>query len=984
MPRKPQKDRTSLVIAIVLHVVLIGGVVFWAYKTGKLEQIRQAMLQYVKGEKKEEKKQEPVQQKQQAAAPKLPPINQGMPQTQGGGTRRAVASDAPEAAGGSSFFQDTRRQVSGPSTEGAGGAGSMKQTNAPIIKPMVRPPPFKPVFTPAPTSVKQILAERAKSTAVVESFGAEQIARSSVRDVGDIVGRISGSTIVEGKFAVIRGLSDRYTSTLLNGAEVPSGDPYRRSVQLDLFPASMIERVDITKTYTPDQPGGTGGSTINVVTKSFPPEPFLKTTFGVSYNPQANLRNDFLADPRTDMSMFALPKPPDPLDEQLFALTNAPPVPGPASSRETQARAEARRQQADTHQALLQNLGTANFAGVPKSSPLNSGFSASAGDTSYLFGRPLGLFGGINYRRDFKFLDEAQLERSDRFNNVTASGTRQKSNVTTDYGANLNIGYKVTDWAEFGFNFLLAHTTDEEALHDDYTFLSTPAGDTLQKWQLHFTERQINNYQFRGKFDLPPVADSQLEWVVDTANTMQNEPDHRFMNYFLDPLGTARLGDNGLPVPVFPSRYFREVEEDALNVRLDYSIPFYIEGRESKIKAGVFESWADRDFKEQYFGYDRQGGFSAANPNSYLSDPALLNYQAVFLGGIRTNFDFARIINLVVGRPYTASSDIKAAYLMGDFAVLPWLRLVGGARVEKTLIELDAFSAGKPTPLDQTDLLPAAGAVVGLSSNVSLRLNYSQTIARPSFRELSPILNYLPDWDVFARGNPNLQISDITSYDARIEWFPSPGEIFSFGAFYKDLKDPIELYLVQLDGNDITWINRDSAKVWGLEFEGRKSLRFLSRHLEGFTVGVNAAIIKSETELTPTEYKNKTDVDGDGIIDFPTDKTRPLYNQSPYVINLDLSYDHPTSGTSFTVSANLTGERIWLATAQGPDQYEHPPITLDAGIRQKIGRNLTLAIGVRNILDSEYLQTYGPDKSDPLYQSYRRGRTYGISLTAEF
>lgn len=978
MPRQPQKDRTSLVISVVIHVLLIGGVILWAYKTGKLEQMRQAVLQYVKGEKKEEKKPEPIQQKQ-IAAPKLPPINQGLKAPESSGTRRAVASDAPTAAGGGSFFQDTRKQVDGPST----GGGAARQTNAPPPRLAVRPPAPKPSFAPPPSSVKQLLVERAKATAMVESFGAEQISKSAVRDAGDIVAKISGSSIVEGKFAVIRGLSDRYTSTLLNGAEVPSGDPYRRSVPLDLFPSSMIDRVAISKTYTPDQPGGTGGSTIDVATRSFPARSFLKISFGSSFNPSANLRDDFVADPRSSMAMFALPGPPRELAEQYFSLNAAPTLPGPASSRETAARAAQRRAQADEEAALLQSLGTADFAGVPKDAPLNSSFNASAGDTLFMFGRPLGLFGGVNYGRTFKLAQNIELSRSNNRGFVEKSGHADQSNVSTDYGVNFNVGYRATDNLELGFNYLLAHGTDEEVRHDVYDFLASPAGDSLEQWQLHFTERELVNYQFRGKLDLPELADSQLEGVLNFANTLQNEPDHRFMNFFRDEFGTPRLGDAGLPTPMFPSRYFRLIEDQSVNAKLDWKLPFWFAGRASNFKAGWFNNHAERDFREQYFGYDRSGGFDVANPNSYLNNPAALDYQAQYLGGIRTNYNFARTVNLVIGRPYTGVSDITAGYLMADVGVLPWLRLIGGARLEQTRIDVDAFAAGA-AKIEQTDLLPAASAVISLQTNVSLRLAYAETVSRPSFRELAPILNYDPGRHQFVRGNPDLQMSAITSYDARLEWFPAPGEILSFGVFSKQVTKPVELYLVSLDGDDVTWINRDDATVMGLEFEARKSLRFVSPWLDGFTLGANIALIQSETKLRPEEFRNKTDVDGDGLIDFPTSPTRSLYDQSPYIINLDLSYDNPRSGTSFTVSANLTGERISLATAQGADQYEQPPLILDAGLTQKITRHVSLRLGVRNILDSESAQTYGASALGPVYQSYKRGRTFTLGLSAEF
>ena len=830
---------------------------------------------------------------------------------------------------------------------------------------------------------EQIMIERQESSSMVDAMGSEQFSKLGASDASQIIGRVTGVTVVGGKFAVVRGLSDRYTRTLLNGAEVPSADPYRTSPQLDMFPAGMIDQVMVSKTFTPDQPGGTGGGTIDVVTKSFPEKAFIKFSAGTSYNENSNLKKHFLADPRSSMTMYDVPSGPSALEEQYYNLNAAPPVPGPASSAETPARAAARRQQADAQANLLKSLGTANFAGVSQSSPLNSSLSASAGNTFTLLDRQLGMFAAMNYGRNFRFAENIKLSRSNNQGVVDKSGTEDLSNIVTDYGVNFNLGYKVTETLEVGFNFLLAHTADEEARHTTYDYLQSSPGETLEQWQLHFTEREINNYQFRTKLELPDVFGSELDAVLNLAKTTQKEPDHRFMNYFLDEFGNARLGDAGLPVPQFPSRYFREIEEESMNAKLDWKVPFELAGRESSLKTGAFLSQADRTFREQYFGYSQSSGFTPTDPNSYLNNPAYLNYTTTYLGGIRTNYNFSRVINLATGRPYTASSEIMAGYLMADLSVLPWLRLIGGARVEQTTYDIDAFREGT-SKLDQTDLLPAISAVVSLVTNLNLRLSYAETVSRPSFRELSPILNYLPDRNVFARGNPELKMSDIQSYDARLEWFPSPGELLSVGVFYKQLRNPIELYQVTLDGDDVTWVNRDKATLMGLEFEARKSLRFISQRLDGFTAGANITLIESETALTAGEYANKTDVDGDGNIDFVTSPTRPLYDQSPYVINLDLSYDRPASGTSITLSANLTGERISLATAQGEDQYEHPPVTLDVGVTQKIGKHMSVRFGVRNLLDSEYLQTYGSDADGAVYQSYRRGRTFSLSLTTEF
>jgi TonB-dependent receptor-like protein/carboxypeptidase family protein len=829
---------------------------------------------------------------------------------------------------------------------------------------------------------EKILFERQQASSLMDAIGSEQFTKYGAGDAAQIVSRVTGVSLVGGKYAVVRGLSDRYTRTLLNGVEVPSADPYRMSPQLDLFPSAMIDRISVSKTFTPDQPGGTGGGTINIVTKPFPEQPFVKGSAALSYNPESNLRK-FLAAPESSIAGIALPQGPSPLSPELFKLEAAPPIPGPASVRETPARAQLRADQANAAQSLLQKLGTTDFSAVEKSSPLNTALTASGGRTVPLFEKPLGIFAGLNYARVFSQLNDVELNRYSGNGALQKHGQETYSDIKTAYSANVNLGYRLSDCAEFGFNFMLAHTTDEEAQHASWDQLESREGDTLEQWQLHFTEREIQNYQLHGKHDLPFLADSTLNWMVSLAHTTQNEPNQRFFNYFLDPTGRATLGDAALPVPFYPSRYFREINEQSLNTKADWLWPLGFMPQESNIKIGFFNSNTDRQFKEEYFSYFGGENFDPTNPNSYLNNLAYLSYTAVYLGGIRTNYNFQRTINLAVGRPYDATQDILAGYAMTDLGVWSWLRVIGGARVEKTRMNIDAGLAGS-SKIDQVDVLPAAAVVITFITNVNLRLSYAQTVARPSFREKAPIANYLPDYKVWADGNPELEMSAITSYDARLEWYPGPGDLLSFGVFYKKLERPIELYMTDLSSASVTWINRDQATVMGLEFEARKSFEFIAPQFRGLTLGVNAALIESETRLTDIEFHNKTDPDGDGVIDFPTSQTRPLYDQSPYIVNLDLTYDHVSSGTTFTIAANLTGPRIVLSTAQGPDIYEHPPISLDALISQRVGRYWTLRFGVRNILDPEYSQTYGDSPDDPIYQSYKRGRTFAIQATAEF
>jgi hypothetical protein len=827
---------------------------------------------------------------------------------------------------------------------------------------------------------EKILFERQQAGALLDAIGSEQFSKLGAADAGQIISRVSGVSVVGGKYAVIRGLSDRYTRTLLNGVEVPSADPYRMSPQLDLFPSAMVDSVAVSKTFTPDQPGATGGGTIDISTKSFPEKPFVKATYGNSYNPDSNLKKNFLAAPEASVRMYDLPSGPKPLDPNLFGLTQAPELPGPASRRETQDRANMRAAQAREAQGLLQSLGTANFAGVEKESPLNTGFDASGGATVPVAGHNLGIFAGMNYRRNFYFREDAIVNRFNPNDSPKRLGTEDRGNINTDYGANVNLGYSLSPQHQVGFNFMHVRSVDEEARHTTSHFVEGRP-DSLEQWQIRFTDREIYNYQITGDHELPFFWDSKFEWTYGLANTTQDEPDNRFMNYFVTPEGQPLFGDASTPTPQFPARYFREIEEQGDNFRADWALPLKFMPEESKLKSGIFSSTADRDFREQYFAYNLSEGFNLNNPNSYLNDPAFLRYIATHrpdLNPIATNYSFRRFINETFAAPYTASLEVMAGYGMLDLGLTPWLRLIGGGRIEQTRMAIDARSGS--SEIDQIDVLPAGALVATLWTNLYLRLGYSETIARPSFREKAPVQNFLPDEGVIAYGNPELQMSAIRSYDARIEWFPSPGDVISAGVFYKELDRPIELYSITFGDEIVTWVNRtnDVCKVMGVEFEARKSMEFLADELRGLSLGANVTLIKSEVPLTESELSNKRAEDPS------TPRNRPLYAQSPYIINLDLTYAHPTSGTTLALGANLTGPRVILATAQGPDVYEHLPISLDAAITQRFWKNWTIRFAARNLLDPEIRQTYGEKFDDPIRQSYKRGRTYSVSLTFDF
>lgn len=987
-PRKPQKDRTSLVISVLLHVAIIGGVLFWAYKTGKLEQMRQAVLQYVKGEKKEEKKPEPVQQKR-AVAPKLPPINQGMKAPESSGTRRAVAADAPDAPGGDTFFQDTRKQV-----EGAGNSGGAAAKPQIVVLPKITAPPPPPaIFKSAPPStIKQLFAERAKAAAATESFGSEQISRSSVRDASDIVSRVSGATVVEGKYAVIRGLTDRYSAATLNGAELPSADPYRRSAALDMFPAKIIDRVTVTKTFTPDQPGSFTGGNINIVTKSFPEKPFASLEIGGSYNSQTTGNEKFLtyAGGKTDWLSLddgTRQLPAEFWDSSLTIPTWRSQLGRPMNFTSTSPSVQRNLRDAEEIERLTELAGAAQFAPTRSAPPPAHNFVFSAGDTAYLFGRPVGVFLSLPYAHGYGYYDNGIVGRVS-YNrpedaedlSVEKQFTEERGTEEVNWAGTATLAYQFHPDHQVGYNFIFnQYSLDSARIRTGADFDNNLFDLELNR--LQYIERNLTSHQFRGSDVSPSLGDLKLDWLATFTSTSQDEPDTRI--YYSN---GQQFNVNGLD-PKYPNRYWRELNEDNRNLRFDFTLPFFSRAAEAaQFKFGYFDSSGERDYRERILQYNTPGAY-AGHPNDLLTPDSLGAANPPATNGNLVTYTWATFLQPPFDRSYyQANLEVPATYAMLDFPLRENVRLIGGVRLEKTDIGVTAFTSVQSegvTPgttntssLQQDDLLPAVGLVWTVASNMNVRLNYGQTVARPSFRELAPVRTFDFDLDANVVGNPNLTMSAIQNYDARWEWFARPGEIYSAGFFYKDIKGVIEKEFISATGDIITFKNRPEGKVYGLEFEARKSLDLISLSLRDWNFGGNLSLIESEQAIPEKDPQNHTRADLVGT-------TRPLADQSPYIINLDLTYDNPRWGTTCSFNYNIFGPRLLITSLNSPDVYEQPSAQFDVVLSQRIGRNLRLKFAARNLLNPEFKRTYG-EEEQAIYTSYTKGRTYSLSLNYDF
>ena len=832
---------------------------------------------------------------------------------------------------------------------------------------------------------EQVMVERQNSSAMVEALGSDFLSKLGAGNAAESISKVSGATIVDGKSAVIRGLNDRYISTTLNGANIPSADPYRQSASLDLFPAQVIDRVVVAKTFTPDQPGTYTGGGIDIVTKSFPEKRFLNVSLGTAYNPNANLNSQFLSYKgggldwaAMDDGGRALPKlvaqeapigAPFPTPQVGNLLTNSPTF-------------QQRLQGQQLLDRVTRALGTTEFAPKPETSPLNHNFSAAGGDSVKVYDGMFGYFAGVSYKHDYSSYENGITRRYQSGTELKSNYRDQRSLSTVNWSTMVNLGYKPVENHELGFTFFYnQNAVDDARIQDDGYDANNSTGGAFRKFNLYWTERNLNTYQIKGEHLFPAAQNLQFNWLVGLAQTTQDEPNARFFNDNDSGSGYESGGKNSNPKD--PTRYYRALDEGNENFKLDWTLPFHAwTESEAKLKWGLFDSSSDRVFAERQFYYSGVGGYHD-DPNQFLTQ------DNIGLLSTRTNprsigFNWAQYVQ-VFDSHYEGGRGIQALYLMSEIPLVEKLKLVGGARLETTDMRVHSVSyldssitaqKTNDTHLAQTDVLPSVGLIYTIVTNMNLRASYSQTVARPGFRELAAYYSYDPIISDFVEGNPLLNMTAIRNYDVRWEWFRKPGEVLSVSLFYKDLKDAIERGNVKQEGDVITYFNSD-AKLYGIEFEARKSLEFADESLSPFSVGGNLSLVESEVKLAPNDLAVKRNF-------FPNlSETRPLYDQSPYILNLDVSYTQEKTGTSASVIYNIAGERIALTKLNTADIYEQAVPSLDFVASQKVGKHATVKFAAKNLLDPKVERTYGQEGS-LIYSSYSRGRSFGLSFSYDF
>jgi len=797
----------------------------------------------------------------------------------------------------------------------------------------------------------KLLLERQEDPVIKNAIGAEMISQLGLGDAAEAVGKVSGASVAEGKYAVIRGLGDRYTTTMLNGTDFPSADPNRKAAQLDLLPSDFIQQLDVSKTFSPELPGGFSGGAINIVTRRYPEEFLFSAKVGLAYNTQSSLRDDYLVSDHGSTDWLGM-------DDGTRALPDTA-ANTPVNSSQP------------LGEEIKSSFGSRQFSPVSGSSFVDSSYSISLGDSVEVGRRRLGYLAGVTYKNEWDFYSDGRVRKYDSNGfQVTEDKHDARGVIEYTWGAMVALAYELHENHELGFNFLRVQTAEDEARRltgqSEDAGTSIDQGTYLEQSILAWTERSLTYYQVVGDHQFPELGGTKFNWVGALSSTVQDEPDLRIFQFVADPLNNS-FTPFGPAKPERPNRTWRTIEEDAKALKGDFEIPLPSNNsRDNALLLGGNYNGSQRDYFSRSFDVRSTRGNSfntTGDPQDYLAPE---------------NEPFTEYRNFSPNFSYQGEQDIAGGYVMTDWAALEWLRFVAGARFENTSLGVSTvnLSSGQSwnSAIDQGDWLPAASATVYLRKNLQLKFAWSETLVRPIYREISRAAIYDVALARIVQGNEGNRIGTSENFDVRIDWYPWEGSLLSASMFRKDITDPIELIQIAQGPDLFQYTNYSAGTVQGMEFELRENLGNWWEPLRSFALGFNLAFIDSSVDLLAFEQTVRGNFGETG-------ETRPLYDQPNYIVNGDLTWHHPTWGTSLTVSGGVVGERLVAVGTFTPDEYLQPAPSLDVFLSQRLGEHWTLKFSAKNLLNPEFEVHQKWPAAGPLPRStYTKGRSFGISL----
>lgn len=831
------------------------------------------------------------------------------------------------------------------------------------------------------SAADDILNERIESEVVSDLISADQISRVGDSTVSTALRRLPGVTLVGDQFIYIRGLGERYSSTTVNGAYVPSPDLTRNVIPMDLFPSEIVESLSIQKGYTADQPAAFGGGNVDIRTRSIPGDLEFNVQFGVGTNSENS--DDGIDYPGgsddelgKDDGTRALPRE---IEDAIQAyrgnlstnsILNTLLMDGQAHSRE-----EA--------QQINRQLATSLYRDVDfrdKSVDPDTSVEMSAGNSWYLGSSEqwkIGVMGLGDYKNNWR-----NRERTIR--SVTNPGIdfdeqlRTTNQVVLTGSLGVGIDFAEEHRVE-ATGIYLRNTEDEASLTVGHnTNFAQSSGLGIRNYRIRYEERELELIQFRGTHTIGDATldmlgdwlgfarDTRVDWYYSDAQANTDIPSEmRFAAIDRVDPDTRELISTSMRASISSSEYrFTDLEDSVTSYGGQVALPFSPGNNKVEISGGYDYYEKGRGYLQsqlQFGAPSAPGGALLGTPGEVLTDANILdplNGYELTIGGTGTE-------------SYLAGETVDAMWGKIDATFNDRFRVTAGLRwedFERLAIPIDPLEFGLDPGIiaipdeDLDDFATVDDAYYPSlaltwmqpgfwAEDFQLRLGFSETVARPDLREISDATYIDPLTEARIQGNPALTDSNLSNYDLRAEWFFESGDNLTVSLFYKDIRDPIET--VEEAGTDddivLSFINAESAEIYGVEFEGLKGLGFLTAGgwTDAFFVAGNVTVSDSEITI------------GDAASDLTNDQ-RPMTQHSDLVINFQLGYDSPDARHSAALAYNMYSERIFFAGRLGADDATEQPFnSLDLTYSFHPTEKLSLKLRLQNLLDEDLVIEQG-------------------------
>jgi len=810
---------------------------------------------------------------------------------------------------------------------------------------------------------KSVLEFQKKSISLVDGLSSQRIKSTGASNIASAVKSVPGVSVQGGKYVYVRGLGDRYTKSILNGVDIPGLDPDRNTIQMDIFPTNILDNVIVFKSASAEMPADFTGGIVDVITKEFPNSKQFSISFSSAFNNKMHYNDNYLTSKSSSTDFLGF-------DDGLRSI----PV--------------------DPYQGytVLESINSVkitnvtrefnpNMAALNKTSLGDYSFNISGGNQIILKNdNRLGFFGSLSYKNTTSFYENSQnntyyrdSDKSifDLFENRTQKGPLGENSILLSGMTGLS--YK-TNLSKYKFNILHIQNGESSAGVFDQTVNLNDSKDLI-KHNIEYTQRSITNLLFSGTHTFNNDSKWKLNWKVSPTKSSIKDKDIRTTSFEITDEGKYLIPLNGKP-----SRIWRNLDEINIVGKIDLEKKIKLFNRESKLKFGLLSSLKERQYDIYSFRINvptNLGVLDNGNPdnllkpeNTWTPTNTIGNHIALYTNGA-----------VEKGKNYDANQVNFSGYSSFEFKFTDKLKSIIGLRAEKFIQKYTGENSGGTIKyedqkvIDKLDIFPSTNFIFSLKENSNLRLSYSKTTARPSFKEVSIAEIYDPLSNMTFNGNIELKPSYIDNIDVRYEIFGEENQLFAVSGFYKSFQNPIELTYYESSTENFQPKNLGNAKVFGLELELRRQIS------QSIGLNINASLIESKQEFGESERNLRTKGlrNGEKLSD-----NRSLQGQSPFLINSSIDYND-NKGLRAGMYFNVQGKTLEVVgTGFAPDVYTQPFQSLNLNFSKTFGekQNKTITLKIDNILNSRKESFYESFKANKEIFSYREeGTTFSIGYS---